>query len=129
VKSGSIYLKYFNYFEGGILRVGVAVQQNHAGRIRGLHSHTAGAAVLERPDCRARPPPSRGRLPGGARQHAGGSPRPGCSANEIAAISGHKTLREVQRYTDAADQAKLAQAAMARTVTPASEAAKKASGG
>src|SRR5262249_14250247 len=38
----------------------------------------------------------------------------GCSANEIAAISGHKTLREVQRYTDAADQARLARNAMAR---------------
>ena len=43
----------------------------------------------------------------------------GCSANEIAAISGHKTLREVQRYTDAADQARLARNAMARTATAA----------
>jgi integrase len=32
----------------------------------------------------------------------------GCTAHEIAAISGHKTLREVQRYTAAADQARLA---------------------
>jgi integrase len=39
----------------------------------------------------------------------------GCSVNEIAAISGHKTLREIARYTAAVDQAKLAQAAMART--------------
>jgi hypothetical protein len=28
----------------------------------------------------------------------------GCSANEIAAISGHTSLREVERYTKAADQ-------------------------
>jgi integrase len=39
----------------------------------------------------------------------------GCTVHEIAAISGHQTLREVERYTKAADQAKLAQAAMART--------------
>jgi integrase len=32
----------------------------------------------------------------------------GCSAAVIAAISGHKSLREVQRYIDSADQAKLA---------------------
>jgi len=38
----------------------------------------------------------------------------GCTVHEIAAISGHKTLSEVQRYTDAADQARLAQAAMGR---------------
>jgi integrase len=39
----------------------------------------------------------------------------GCSANEIAAISGHATLSEVQRYTRAADQARMARNAMART--------------
>jgi integrase len=39
----------------------------------------------------------------------------GCSANEIAAISGHATLREVERYTKAADQARMARNAMART--------------
>jgi integrase len=33
----------------------------------------------------------------------------GCSASVIAAISGHATLREVARYTAAADQARLAQ--------------------
>jgi integrase len=38
----------------------------------------------------------------------------GCSANEIAAISGHATLGEVARYTKAADQARLARNAMAR---------------
>jgi integrase len=39
----------------------------------------------------------------------------GCTVHEIAAISGHKSLREVERYTKAADQARLARAAMART--------------
>jgi integrase len=41
----------------------------------------------------------------------------GCTTHEIAAITGHASLREVQRYTKAADQARLAQAAMARTRT------------
>jgi integrase len=36
----------------------------------------------------------------------------GCSANLIAAVSGHKSLREVQRYTEAADQARMARSAM-----------------
>ena len=36
----------------------------------------------------------------------------GCTAHEIAAITGHVTLAEVQRYTIAADQARLAGAAM-----------------
>ena len=39
----------------------------------------------------------------------------GCSANEIAAISGHASLREVERYTKAADQERMARNAMART--------------
>jgi integrase len=38
----------------------------------------------------------------------------GCSAPQIAAISGHKTLAEVQRYIEAASQAKLARQALAR---------------
>src|SRR5215469_10004734 len=38
----------------------------------------------------------------------------GCSVHEIAAISGHKTLSEVERYTKAANQARLARAAMER---------------
>ncbi|MCK1693100.1 tyrosine-type recombinase/integrase [Bradyrhizobium sp. 144] len=38
----------------------------------------------------------------------------GASANEIAAITGHRTLKEVSRYTAAADQQRLAKAAMAR---------------
>jgi integrase len=36
----------------------------------------------------------------------------GCSAHEIAAISGHATLAEVQRYTKAADQKRMAKSAM-----------------
>jgi enterobacteria phage integrase len=36
----------------------------------------------------------------------------GCSANEIAAITGHKTLAEVERYTRAADQERLARQAI-----------------
>ena len=38
----------------------------------------------------------------------------GCSAHEIAAWSGHLSLREVERYTKAADQARLARSAMTR---------------
>jgi integrase len=38
----------------------------------------------------------------------------GCSAHEIAAWTGHLTLKEVERYTRAADQARLARQAMAR---------------
>ena len=40
----------------------------------------------------------------------------GCSEKQIGAISGHATSKELVRYTKAADQALLAQAAMARTV-------------
>jgi integrase len=49
----------------------------------------------------------------------------GCSANEIAAISGHSTLKEVARYTRAVDQAKMARNAMARTAPTPSEAVMK----
>jgi hypothetical protein len=38
----------------------------------------------------------------------------GAITKEIASVSGHKTLKEVERYTEAADQARLARAAMAR---------------
>jgi len=38
----------------------------------------------------------------------------GCSANEIASITGHATLEEVARYTKAAEQKKLARAAIDR---------------
>jgi len=36
----------------------------------------------------------------------------GCTMHEIASITGHASLSEVQRYTKAADQARLARAAM-----------------
>ena len=38
----------------------------------------------------------------------------GCTAHEIASITGHKSLKEVQRYTEAADREHLADAAMAK---------------
>ena len=38
----------------------------------------------------------------------------GCTANEIAAITGHRTLVEVSRYTKAADQVHLAKTAIDR---------------
>jgi integrase len=40
----------------------------------------------------------------------------GCSAHEIAAITGHATLSEVQRYTKAADRKRLAQSAMRKLI-------------
>ena len=43
----------------------------------------------------------------------------GCSTHQIMAISGHKTLSEVQRYTKAAEQSRMARQAMeAVTETP-----------
>ena len=44
-----------------------------------------------------------------------------CTVHEIASISGHATLKEVERYTKAADQQRLAHAAMARTMAADSE--------
>lgn len=41
----------------------------------------------------------------------------GCSASEIASITGHKTLAEVERYTRAADQEHLARQAIQRQST------------
>lgn len=41
----------------------------------------------------------------------------GCTAHEIAAISGHKSLSEVAHYTRAADQEAMAEAAMAKMRT------------
>ena len=38
----------------------------------------------------------------------------GCTANEIMSVLGHKTLTEAERYTRAADQARLAFAAMSK---------------
>jgi integrase len=39
----------------------------------------------------------------------------GCTAHEIAALTGHASLREVERYTRAVDQARLAKSAMTKT--------------
>ena len=36
----------------------------------------------------------------------------GATAKQIASISGHKSLREIERYTDRADQRQLSKAAM-----------------
>jgi integrase len=41
----------------------------------------------------------------------------GCSTHEIAAITGHASLREIARYTDAADRKRLALTAMAKVRT------------
>jgi integrase len=41
----------------------------------------------------------------------------GCSTHEIAAITGHASLREVARYTEASDRRRLAQSAMAKIRT------------
>jgi len=45
----------------------------------------------------------------------------GASAHEIMAVTGHRTLEEVERYTRAARQSLLADAAMARLVRPTGE--------
>ena len=37
----------------------------------------------------------------------------GCSTHQIAAITGHQSLEEVEHYTKSADQARLAESAMA----------------
>jgi integrase len=50
----------------------------------------------------------------------------GCSANEIMSISGHTTMKEIVRYTVAADQARLARNAMTRTVPRTKEVARPA---
>jgi len=44
----------------------------------------------------------------------------GCSANLIAAVSGHRSLREVQRYTEAVDQARMARSAMEKVTRTSS---------
>jgi integrase len=41
----------------------------------------------------------------------------GCSTHEIAAITGHASLKEVARYTEAADRKRLAKSAMAKVRT------------
>ena len=43
----------------------------------------------------------------------------GCTAHEIAAITGHASLAELVRYTKAVDQRRLAEAAMAKARTSA----------
>jgi len=40
----------------------------------------------------------------------------GCSVNEIAAITGHTSLREIARYTSTADQGRLAKQALSRQI-------------
>jgi integrase len=40
----------------------------------------------------------------------------GCSANVIASITGHKSLNEIERYTKAADQARMARDGMATLI-------------
>jgi integrase len=42
----------------------------------------------------------------------------GCTEHEIASITGHASLREIARYTKAADQVRLAVSAMHKTETP-----------
>jgi hypothetical protein len=62
--------------------------------------------------------PSEGRKSAKSESHTCGDVQglaeAGCSANEIAAITGHVTLEEVARYTRATEQKKLARSAMAR---------------
>jgi integrase len=45
----------------------------------------------------------------------------GCSANVIASISGHSSLREVERYTKAADQERMARQGMAAIIIKGSD--------
>jgi hypothetical protein len=56
-----------------------------------------------------------------SRAAQGGVPKvaeAGCTVHEIAAISGHASLREVERYTKAFDRERLARTAMARLAAP-----------
>jgi integrase len=54
-----------------------------------------------------------GKSPHGLRKAAGRRlAEAGCTAKEIAAVLGHRTLNEVARYTRDADQAKLSDSAM-----------------
>ena len=45
----------------------------------------------------------------------------GCTAHEIMAMTGHKSLAEAERYTRQADQARLARSAVARLTTVGAE--------
>jgi integrase len=42
----------------------------------------------------------------------------GCTVHQIAAISGHATLREIERYTKSVDQKRLARVAMEQIAIP-----------
>jgi integrase len=42
----------------------------------------------------------------------------GCTPHEIAAVTGHSTLREIERYTKAVEQSRMADAAMAKILPP-----------
>jgi integrase len=53
----------------------------------------------------------------------------GCSTHEVAAITGHKTLGEVERYTRAADQKRLARAAIKKATGGTSERSTPSEGG
>jgi integrase len=46
----------------------------------------------------------------------GGLAEIGCTAHQIAAITGHASLSEVQRYTKAADRKRMAREAMAKLI-------------
>jgi integrase len=49
----------------------------------------------------------------------------GCTTHEVMSISGHVTLQEVQRYTAAADRARLAKRAMATVIKARPKVSKK----
>lgn len=61
----------------------------------------------------------KGRSPHGLRKAAARRlAEAGCSAHQIAAITGHQTIAEVQRYTKAADTRRMAREAVARIGRP-----------
>jgi integrase len=51
----------------------------------------------------------------------------GCTLHEIASIGGHKTLKEIECYTNAADQERLARMAMDKTAAAKEQPSKRAS--
>jgi len=59
-------------------------------------------------ECRAAGLPARASVHGLRKAACRRLAEAGCSANVIAAVSGHASLREVERYTKAADQARMA---------------------
>jgi hypothetical protein len=46
----------------------------------------------------------------------------GCTPHEIAAVTGHASLKEVERYTRVASRKQLAQSAMAKVIMRTSSA-------